>query len=57
MGKEESAEGGAITMVVSNGLFILGKLVDGNKLLDPRVFQIIDSGQKMQLSQIGRAHV
>jgi len=52
MSKEESAEDGAITMVVSDGLFILGKLVDGNKLLDPRVFQIIDSGQKMQLSPL-----
>lgn len=47
-----SKEEGIITMVCSNGLFILGKLTDGNKLCNPRVFQILKNGAEMQLSPL-----
>ena len=52
MSEEERIEGGIITMVVSGGLFILGKLIGENKLCDPRVFQIIKNGAEMQLSPL-----
>ena len=35
-GKEE----GVITMCIISGLFVIGKLVGGNKLIDPRVFDM-----------------
>lgn len=47
-GKEE----GVITMVFVAGLFIVGKLVGGNKLTDPRIFGIIDNGQRIQMSPL-----
>jgi hypothetical protein len=43
-GKEE-----VITMVLTGGLFIIGKLIGGNKLTDPRVFDVIENGAKIQM--------
>jgi len=41
-----------VTMCVMDGLFIVGKLVGGNKLIDPRIFSLIEGGNKMQLSPL-----
>ena len=49
---EGKKEEGVISMVVSNGLFIVGKLVGGNKLIEPRIFQVIEGGKKIQLSPL-----
>lgn len=48
--KHEGKEEGVITMVVVAGLFILGKLIGGNKLTDPRIFSIIENGQRIMMS-------
>lgn len=48
--KYEGKEEGVITMVCIVGLFILGKLVGGNKLTDPRIFSIIEEGRRIQMS-------
>jgi hypothetical protein len=40
---------GVITMTVTGGLFIIGKLIGGNKLTDPRVFDVIEDGAKIQM--------
>jgi hypothetical protein len=45
-------EEGIIGMVISNGLFLIGRLVGGNKLIDPRVFNIIDDGKRIQMSPL-----
>lgn len=45
-------EEGVITMVCVAGLFIMGKLVSGNKLCNPRVFSFIEDGKKMQLAPL-----
>jgi hypothetical protein len=45
-------EEGVITMTVTNGLFILGKLISGNKLQLPRIFSIIKDGREMMLSPL-----
>ena len=50
--KREVKEVGTITMVISQGLFLIGNLVGGNKLLEPRVFVLIEDGAKMQLSPL-----
>jgi hypothetical protein len=47
--KEEQTH---LTMVVSSGLFIIGRLVGGNKLLAPRVWTLIKEGAEMQLSPL-----
>ena len=49
---ERKHEEGVISMVVSNGLFIVGKLVGGSKLIEPRVFLVIEGGKKIQLSPL-----
>jgi hypothetical protein len=36
---------GVVSMVVVSGLFIIGKMVGGNKVLDPRVFTLFDEPQ------------
>lgn len=42
---------GVITMVVTQGLFIMGVLT-GNKLIGPRVFNYIDNGKQIQLAPL-----
>ena len=41
-----------VTMCVVAGLFLVGKLVGGNKLMNPRVFTLIEDGKRMQLSPL-----
>lgn len=41
-----------VSMVVVSGLFLVGKLIGGNKLTEPRVFQIIEQGKKIQMSPL-----
>lgn len=41
-----------VTMCVVGGLFLMGKLIGGNKLMDPRVFTLIENGKRMQLSPL-----
>ena len=38
--KIEGKGDGVITMCIVSGLFVIGKLVGGNKLIDPRVFDM-----------------
>jgi hypothetical protein len=38
--KTEGIKEGVLTMCITNGLFVIGKLVGGNKLVDPRVFDL-----------------
>lgn len=45
-------ESGVITMAFISGLFILGKLLGGNKLTDPRIFSIIENGKRIMLSPL-----
>ena len=52
---EGKKEEGVISMVVTNGLFIVGKMIGGNKLCDPRVFLVIENGKKIQLSPLPSA--
>uniref|UniRef100_A0A6M3JJ73 Uncharacterized protein n=1 Tax=viral metagenome TaxID=1070528 RepID=A0A6M3JJ73_9ZZZZ len=58
--RKEGKEGeGILTMCVTNGLFVIGKLVGGNKLIQPRVFdlymeQLIDSNGRPILDQSGK---
>lgn len=40
-----------LTMIVNGGLFILGEL-QGNRLLLPRVFQVIKDGKEIMLSPL-----
>jgi hypothetical protein len=42
---------GTFSGVISSGLVLMGDLV-GNKLIKPRVFQVIDNGKQMQLSPL-----
>ena len=41
-----------VTMCVVGGLFLMGKLIGGNKLMDPRIFTLIENGKRMQLSPL-----
>lgn len=41
-----------VTMCVVDGLFLVGKLSNGNKLMNPRIFTLIDNGARMQLSPL-----
>jgi hypothetical protein len=41
-----------VTMCVVAGMFLVGKLVGGNKLMNPRVFTLIEEGKRMQLSPL-----
>lgn len=51
--KHEGKEEGVVTMIISNGLFLIGKLAGGNKLLcDPRVFMVIEGGKRIQMSPL-----
>lgn len=43
---------GIITMVYVGGIFIMGELVDKNKLRNPRIFQFIDGGNRIKLSPL-----
>jgi hypothetical protein len=45
-------EEGVLTMVISGGLFLIGRLVGGNKLVKPRVFQVIENGKRIQMSPL-----
>lgn len=45
-------ESGVITMVVTDGLFILGTLISGNKLQLPRIFSLLEEGKRMMLSPL-----
>lgn len=38
--KSEGNKEGVVTMCIISGLFIIGKLVGGNKLINPRVFDM-----------------
>ena len=49
--KHETKDEGIITMVCVSGIFIIGKLT-GTKLLDPRIFSIIDDGKRIQMSPL-----
>ena len=42
---------GIVYMVCTGGLFIIGKL-NGSRLSNPRVFQIIENGAKIQMSPL-----
>ena len=58
-GKEGKEGEGILTMCVSNGLFVIGKLIGGNKLIQPRVFdlymeQLIDPTGRPILDQFGK---
>ena len=47
MKKEGNMENeGTITMVITNGLFVIGKLVGGNKLIQPRIFTVYNEPVK-----------
>jgi hypothetical protein len=48
----DSTNPSIITMCCTGGLFILGNLVSGNKLTNPRVFNVIDNGTRIQLSPL-----
>ena len=50
--KHEGKEVGTISMIITQGLFLIGNLVGGNKLLEPRVFTFIEEGAKIQLSPL-----
>lgn len=41
-----------LTMVVTNGMFIIGEQVKSNKLLLPRQFQIIKNGAEIQMAPL-----
>jgi hypothetical protein len=43
---------GVVTMVISGGLFLIGRLIGGNKLTKPRVFQVIENGKRIQMSPL-----
>jgi hypothetical protein len=43
---------GVLTMVVTAGLFIVGRLVGGNKLTKPRVFSVVENGQRIQMAPL-----
>jgi len=43
---------GVISMVITNGMFIMGKLIGGNKLCLPRVFTFLEEGKRIQLSPL-----
>jgi hypothetical protein len=48
MSKQEEV----LTMVVTAGMFIMGKLVGSAMLRDPRVFQFLDEGKRISLSPL-----
>jgi hypothetical protein len=41
-----------LTVCISSGLFLVGRLIGGNKLTKPRIFSIIKEGREMQLSPL-----
>jgi len=43
---------GTFSGVISSGVVLVGDLVGGNKLIKPRVFQVINNGREMQLSPL-----
>jgi hypothetical protein len=45
-------EEGVVSMCITNGLFVIGKLIGGNKLTDPRIFMVIDDGKRVQMSPL-----
>jgi hypothetical protein len=52
----ETAMGGRdkcnITMICTSGIFIIGNLIGGNKLTNPRLFTIIDDGKRIQMAPL-----
>jgi hypothetical protein len=38
--------------IIGGGLFVLGKLIGGNKLTLPRIFSILEEGKRMMLSPL-----
>lgn len=48
----EGRETGVITMVCSGGMFIVGNLIGGNKLVNPRLFMLIEDGKRIQMSPL-----
>ena len=42
---------GVITMCAISGLFIIGRL-SGSKLSEPRIFSILENGQRIQMSPL-----
>jgi len=43
-------EEGVLTMLFSTGLFIIGRLIGGNKLLKPRVFSMYEAQEQNPIS-------
>lgn len=48
----EGKQTGSITMVCISGIFIIGNLISGNKLINPRHFAIIEEGKRIQMSSL-----
>ena len=49
---EGEKEDDSIYMIFRTGLFLVGKLVGGNKLVGPRVFSVIDNGARIQMTPL-----
>lgn len=49
--KEKKPEG-TLTMAITSIGFIMGRLIGGNKLTKPRIFSIIENGQRIQMSPL-----
>jgi hypothetical protein len=43
---------GILSMVIINGIFMIGKMVGGNKLTKPRIFSIIKDGKEIMMSPL-----
>jgi hypothetical protein len=41
-----------LTMVISAGLFLVGTIIGGNKLVKPRIFTLIENGNRIQMSPL-----
>jgi len=42
-------EEGTLTMVIASGMVLIGRMIGGNKLIKPRVFEVIEDGKRIQL--------
>jgi hypothetical protein len=51
MTKEQA---GVLTMVIINGIFMVGKMIGGNKLTKPRIFSIIKDGKEIMMQPLPR---
>ena len=45
-------EEGTLTMVIASGMVLIGRMIGGNKLIKPRVFETIENGKRMQLTPL-----